>query len=152
LRTMGLDLSYSVTGIVVYDSKKDKVLEELSVRTTPRDPDEERIYSIARTIVKVWKKLKPVYVGIENYSYGSPNGMARLGELGGVVKNRLWRLESAFICVPPTTLKKDATGSGRATKAEMVEAASGYIITNDDNVADAFHLSRYVYRNRHLFT
>lgn len=73
---------------------------------------------------------------------------SKLGELAGVVKIALRHALSdagAYpLRVPPATLKKFATGSGKATKQEVMAAVAakwGPEFT-DDNMADAFVLAR----------
>jgi Holliday junction resolvasome RuvABC endonuclease subunit len=131
---MGLDLSLTGTGIVIWNGRK--VLYEQLVKTTNRACDEERIDMISRNIVKTWKQWKPWVVGIEGPSFASPMGAVRLGELSGVVKRRLWKLEAAWEMIPPTSAKKHFTGNGRAGKNEVVAMANKFLMTNDDNVCD----------------
>lgn len=50
----------------------------------------------------------------------------------------------SLIGVPVGTIKKFATGNGRASKAEMVKAARDYgYVVSDDNEADALCLLKY---------
>jgi len=81
-------------------------------------------------------------VFIEGYSFGSQWNLAQLGELGGVVKLTIWTLGIVYYTIAPNSLKKFATGNGRATKEEVVANArerlgyEGY----DNNAADALWL------------
>lgn len=63
-------------------------------------------------------------------------------ELMGVLKMFCAVNGMKFKGYPPATLKKWATGSGKAKKPEMVEAAKTRygVIPKDDNEADALHL------------
>lgn len=65
-------------------------------------------------------------------------------ELRGVIKAACCRYNARYVEVPPTTLKKWATGSGKATKEQMIEAAKAYKpeVTSDDE-ADAILLRQY---------
>ncbi len=83
-------------------------------------------------------------VVIEGYSYNSDFGGERLAEMGGVVRLGLWQMEPrpAVVEIPPSILKKFATGNGNAKKEMMVTAARellGYGRTSDDE-ADALWL------------
>lgn len=84
-----------------------------------------------------------VHVAMEGYAYGAKLNREKLGELGGIVKltTHLLFYTEPFI-VPPTTLKQYVTGSGRASKAEMVAAVQKWDpeIT-DNNLADAYGLA-----------
>lgn len=73
---------------------------------------------------------------------------SKLGELAGVVKvalkNSVPGAGAYPLRVPPATLKKFATGSGKASKQEVMSAVAkkwGPEFT-DDNMADAFVLAR----------
>lgn len=143
---MGLDLSITNTGIVVFNGKR--VLHESLIRTTNADVDEVRIAMVARAVVRVWKEYKPIYTGIENYAYSRPQQMARLGELSGVVKNKLWRLEAPWYPVNNKTARKTLCGNGNATKAQVVEAAQTFVNSNDENIADAFAIANQVWNDQ----
>jgi crossover junction endodeoxyribonuclease RuvC len=58
-------------------------------------------------------------IAIEGYSFGSPYRAHQLGELGGGIRMWLWQCATPYIDVAPPTLKKFATGSGRAKKDEL---------------------------------
>lgn len=67
---------------------------------------------------------RPVFV-IEGYSFASRNSQAHaIGELGGVVRYRLWKAGFTFCEVPPTCRAKFATGRGNASKSEVVSSIS----------------------------
>lgn len=79
--------------------------------------------------------------------------MRRLAELRGIlleVCDELDLPEPEFVNV--TTLKKWATGDGRATKARMIDACRQRygILPIDDNAADACHLFYYFLRKHRL--
>lgn len=79
--------------------------------------------------------------------------MRRLAELRGVlleVCDETDIPEPEFI--NPATLKKWATGNGRATKEEMIAACKNRygIVPVDDNAADACHLFYYLIRKHRL--
>lgn len=70
------------------------------------------------------RETRPEKIVIEGYAYGATAQHHRLGEIGGVIRlaavqcgvESLWEL-------PPSSLKKFATGSGRAGKSQMQQAA-----------------------------
>lgn len=63
-------------------------------------------------------------VAIEGYSFGSKGrAVVSIGELGGVVRLALAEAGVAFVDVPPSTLKKYATGKGNAGKDEVLEVS-----------------------------
>lgn len=68
-----------------------------------------------------------------------PSGSIPLIELHGVIRCMAADQDLDYVTVPPTRLKKEMTGSGRATKDDMILCANAlrpYDIT-DHNEADA---------------
>lgn len=81
-------------------------------------------------------------VVIEGYAFAARSQAHKIGELGGVLRNTLYDMGvTDIIEIPPSALKKWATGKGTADKPMMVKAAndrekSDIRITSHD-VADA---------------
>lgn len=147
--TLGLDLSLTATGIVVWDGER--VLRHKLVATAPKDgQDELRIAMIVKEIRRVIRLHVPNLTLIENYGFSkNTGGGSKLMELGGVVKNTLWKLGLPFDVKASTTIKKHATGNGKAKKPEMIAAAKRVWpgCPDNDNIADAFWLANYAYVN-----
>jgi len=81
-------------------------------------------------------------VVIEGYAYARANQAHQIGELGGVVRLELTEQRMPWIEIPPSTLKKLATGKGNAVKElVLVEAVKrlGYDGC-DNNTSDALWL------------
>lgn len=107
--------------------------------------NEKRIAFIWEEIHKKFEKYQPDYVAIEDYAYSPQGQKTQLGELAGVVKHHLFLMRvPPFTLVSPQTLKKFATGAGRCSKEEMVEAAQQHYpkVANHDE-ADALFLALY---------
>lgn len=70
------------------------------------------------------------------------NASRKLFGFAGIAMAQVAYFKPRFLPVAPTSLKRYATGSGRAKKPAMIAAcAANYgIPTKDDNVADALHL------------
>ena len=63
------------------------------------------------------------YVGLEGYAYGaSGRAIFQIAENCGLLKYKLWEAGIAVDVIPPTKVKKDATGKGNADKRKMVDA------------------------------
>jgi Holliday junction resolvasome RuvABC endonuclease subunit len=84
---------------------------------------EQRYSRIVNDIMDVFDgyKDRDLKIAIENYAFGA-KGRAQSGlyELGGAVRMSLYTRKLQFTEIPPTTVKKYATGNGTANKVEMV--------------------------------
>lgn len=143
MNIVGLDLSTARVGFAAADG------ELLSIRGhAGADDPYRRLHELTREIARAFhlRPPKPDLVVLEDYSLGSPGRIAliRLGEIGGIVRTRLFELDIAFKLVRPSSVKKFATGKGNADKEAMMAAARALSArgnVNDDE-ADAFHLRR----------
>lgn len=141
---VGLDLSTRSCGVARHDGRL--------VTIKPRAGAEDPARRLDEIETGVGHHIHPrcELAVIEGYGAGSVRGMtiAKLGEVAGVVKLRLFRMGVPFTLVPPSSLKKFATGKGNASKDLMVAAcvAAGGCPSNDDE-ADAFWLRRYGLEN-----
>lgn len=97
-------------------------------------------------------------IAIEGYSMGSVGAVFNIAENTGVLKHRLFQEKIEWMEVPPSTLKKHATGKGNADKLMMYEKFVE--ITSIDprkmldskarlgspftDIADSYHLANYV--------
>lgn len=150
---LGLDASLTGFGLVVWDGsrvlrKRRYTTEPLTTPTAPRGllasgkfrgSDEERIEFLARKVVSAVRRYGVYFCVIEDAAFNAKGrGKTILSELNGVVKNRLMKNGVIFIPKAPTTLKKHFTGSGKASKEEMLTRAQEIDpdILSDD-VADA---------------
>lgn len=95
------------------------------------------------------------HVCMEGYAYGAAHGREEAGELGAVVKTVLRYSLDAPACyptlVPPPTLKKFVSGTGRAPKDIVISSVKGLWgidfakemnKTQADDAADAYVLAR----------
>lgn len=137
---LGLDLSVASTGVAMPWGET----RTLKPRSTSKEPA-RRLQEIVYRL-DVWLRSSRADVAVlEGYSPHGPSGWTtlRLGELGGAVRVRLFELGIPYVEVPPASLKHFATGNGKATKADMVEAATARgAEVHNDNEADAWHLHR----------
>lgn len=114
---------------------------------------EERVGYIAYRVMAAWIHTRPSIVVIEEYAFSRGKSQAHaLGELGGVVKHYLWVSDALWLPLTSTSNKLNATGNGQADKDLMIARAqelwpSFPVFKGNDNVADAFHLARYGFRN-----
>lgn len=137
----GLDLSLTSTGIA-YPGGDTRALN-----TPKRHVDgHARIDYILRQVhlavidPLIRSELDRLVVGIEGYAFGaSQAGIRDNAELGGVIRHHLWTIGVPWVEISPKTLKKYATGTGTASKADMITAAQRHLDADitDDNCADA---------------
>lgn len=114
---IGLDLSLTSSGWSCGDTRK--------VLTSPLSGP-ERLHHLDTTIADLLDEIpEPRAVVLEGYAFATRHSRAHaLGELGGVVRLRLWRQHIPFVEVPPKVRAKFATGNGNAGKDEVVSAVS----------------------------
>jgi Holliday junction resolvasome RuvABC endonuclease subunit len=86
--------------------------------------DQERYENIAGWVLGILADFKKeeVTILIEDYSFGSKGKVFNLAENCGLLKYMLYKNGYKFFTVPPTVVKKFATGKGNATKEKMYEA------------------------------
>lgn len=107
----------------------------------------ERLHYISSQLLEMAHKSpsEPIFI-IEGYSFSSRNSQAHsIGELGGVVRYRLWQEKYRFVDIPPTCRAKFATGRGNASKTEVMSAISartGIVFSGKgaDDICDAWIL------------
>ena len=142
-RVVGLDPSLTRTGLALPDGTV-----ELLRPPKGQDRGMKRLAWIRSTVSDLihWPPDGgPVdVVAIEGYAHGRPNQAHYLGELGGVLRLSLHDAGVAYVDVPPSVLKRYATGRGNADKQAMQMAATkrlGYDNEKpDDNIVDAMWL------------
>lgn len=85
--------------------------------------DQERYENIASWVISILSNFdkQEVVILIEDYSYGSKGKVFHIAENCGILKYMLYKHEYRFFTVPPTVIKKFATGKGNATKDKMYE-------------------------------
>lgn len=137
MNIMGLDLSLTSTGISING--------ETGIISTPAK-GAERLSIISLAILDAVIDNSIEIVAIEGYSFASRSGQAfSIGELGGVVRTRLWERNIPYIEIPPTCRAKFATGRGNAAKTEVmssISAKTGLIFSGKgaDDMCDAWIL------------
>lgn len=109
---MGIDPSLTSTGVAL--------IENGQLHTgllSPPCKGPERLSWFYDEFMVLIRRYAPQVVALEGYAFGAKSQHHALGELGGVLRLALHRVEQPFIVVPPTTLKKFATGKGNVEKS-----------------------------------
>lgn len=146
---IGIDLSLRATGIsILYEGRIDT-----SKTIKINGKGAKRINTIKRIIedlLEIYSACRTDLCAIEGYAFvKKARGQYEKAELHGTIIDMLYEKGIIPAIVPPTTLKKFATGSGKASKADMIEYASSKYAENkiDDNQADSIALAFYIYEN-----
>jgi Holliday junction resolvasome RuvABC endonuclease subunit len=85
---------------------------------------------------------EPYEVVVEGYGYGNRYTLATLVEIGTLIRYIFVHRDMGFQVVAPSRLKKLITGSGVATKKDMIAACAKVgFVTDNNNEADAFCLA-----------
>lgn len=61
-------------------------------------------------------------IAIEDYAFSATGRVFHIGEHTGILKYLMWKQHLPVISVPPTVIKKYATGKGNADKTRMTAA------------------------------
>jgi len=148
---IGIDSSSTNTGIVVLDTSGN-IKDYYLISPNKALDINDRILEILKTFLKILSKYAEdnISVAIESaalYGKGKRNELSML--IGALYY--LLRLEDREVfLVPPSKLKKFATGNGRASKEDMESATPTFVVQKFkrefkkvDDVVDAFWLATY---------
>lgn len=166
---VGLDLSFEATGLAILEINRDfsmKSHKTFSFGTSKKLETDQRRFRYECIAQEITDRVFPVLqqyfiddlevlIASEHYIMAGRGRICHMAELAGFVKGHLLRgfLDSEIVAyehqwaeVPPGTLKKYATGSGKAYKEDMMKAASRKfrIDFQDDNECDAFWLADFM--------
>ena len=145
---LGLDLSIANTGYCVLDSKGEFV-ESGTITTQAKNRHVVRWHAIHQAITTVLKTYAIQKVVLEGLGFNSFR-VVPSAELSGIIRYYLYTQRMPFKVVPPTTLKKLATGHGKASKDKMLRHARRMhrLEFKNDHECDAFWLARMEYEGK----
>jgi len=154
--TLGIDQSYNSNAIVALSETGSIENFWIVKKEDIRDIFNNARY-IADQIAVVVANLQPNLVVLEGLSFGGIGNKTR--DLAGlqfvIITHLRYNLGyESIIIVPPPTLKKFATGNGRAEKQDMIDKVPADILTLFKNsgfkkttglgdLSDAYHLAKY---------
>ena len=82
--------------------------------------EQERHDNLSNTIIQfIQQNTTKAIVYLEDYSFGSKGKVFNIAEATGLFKHKLHRLGIELHTIPPTVIKKFATGKGNADKEMM---------------------------------
>ncbi|MED5052681.1 crossover junction endodeoxyribonuclease RuvC [Anoxybacillus rupiensis] len=139
MRFVGIDPS-TKTGLVILEDNKVHTAVEI---TSEEKRDPHRFMDIVETIMSHINKHDVICV--EGFSYSSRGAAVSVQYgIGWILRSELIRAGLNYHDVPPSSVKKFATGKGNAKKEDMVLPIFkrwGFE-HNSDNVRDAFVLAQ----------
>lgn len=142
---LGIDQSLTGTGLVVLGKKGEL---EFAATIAPKElKGVERLDFIINGIKSIFSGYAITAIGMEDYAF-SGNGLASLGELGGVIKYMLFKeYKIKPMILHNSKIKKWATGKGNADKnLVMMKTFQKYgIELKNDNEYDALNIAKIVY-------
>lgn len=157
MRILGIDQSYTSTGVVIF-SDINKIEKVMIISSNKKDDVFKRSWDIANTICDIAVLEKIDKIGIEGLAFGMRGDATRdLAGLQFMIVNLLQFTKGFKVSIlPPTTIKKFATGSGRAKKDEMYDSledevkdifkANGFKKSKGlYDVTDAYFIAKYLY-------
>ncbi len=141
---MGIDPSFTGTGLILLDDKTAEVLHCQLIKTNAKNTLPQRVKQVLKAVQDVGMNDIRV-VSIEGFSYGSMgNAMISMGYLGYRIREMLEEFKLPFIEPAPSQVKKYATGKGNCGKdliLQQVYKRWGVEFT-DNNLADAYVLAQ----------
>ena len=151
---LGLDIAtktgYAViskAGAVHESGVFDCSIRTKATKTIPADQEGRRIWCLEFGLFRLISDHDIRLIAYETITMGPKAGgkthaVARW--LEGIVLLTAYREDIPTVSYAPGTIKKYATGNGRATKESMVEACKSYPLDREvqyDNEADALHVA-----------
>ena len=94
----------------------------------------ERYIALSDWSIEVirWYNGRVECVYIEDYAFAATGRVFNIAENMGVLKCRLQKEKFKYVTIPPTVVKKHATGKGNANKELMYEAFVNELLTPTD--------------------
>ena len=153
--TIGIDQSYTSTGIIAIEDNK--ILKAKIITSPSGDLIFRRAWDISEEIKSFVKEFENPIVSIEGLAFAMTGNATR--DLAGlqfcIVSKLMFQCNINPIIVAPPTLKKFATGNGKASKDDMInmlpKVAFDYFKNNMKlnkskgltDITDAFYLAMY---------
>ena len=144
---VGIDPSYSSTGVVILDTDSNTPLVAEKIKAGgPKDKFYKRVKILLDKIEAhmVHYKHGNVFVVMEGAAFASEFGAFKLGKLSGVLEYYLGSNGIAYSLVAPSYVKSVATGNGAASKEGVIKGVRsrwGYVNSSND-INDAYVMAQ----------
>lgn len=84
--------------------------------------DIDRFHKLSQWSLEIISKYNADFVYIEGYAFGAVGRVFQIAENAGLLKYILWKSDIDIKVVPPTVVKKFASGKGNANKEMMYDS------------------------------
>lgn len=142
---VGCDFGLNKTGIVVLDEEY-KIRSQNLVEAGDNVKGAERLVVIENAFQAILDEIEneEIVLFLEGYAYGAKWQRESLAELGGVIRRCLFLRKQDFWAIPPTKVKKFATGHGGANKnfVKKCTREKWNEAFKSDDVCDAYCIAR----------
>lgn len=86
------------------------------------ETDIQRFHNLSKWSLEILVEHNVDVVYLEGYAFGAVGRVFQIAENAGILKYILWSCDIDIITVPPTVIKKFATGKGNANKEMMYDS------------------------------
>lgn len=151
MRIIGIDLSFTGTGLVVVETETKEVVHHTVVATDKRLSDIERSIQILTITKRMAQAFEVDVFALEDYAFQSKGDYTlRIAECCGIFKEWMHYGKKTCYIVAISAHKKQFTGKGNASKVEMVEKMKENYpeLPEDNNIADALSVALWVIENK----
>jgi Holliday junction resolvasome RuvABC endonuclease subunit len=127
------------------DQKTQKLPVYLDYDVPPLQGRVLRCRYLIDKVLQLVRKNGPELIIFEGYAYSAKGSSGvSLGELGGILRDRLFDYPEYIVEATPTELKKFSAGKGNASKIQVASALSNRYgkVFETDNHADVYGLAR----------
>ena len=143
MNLLGIDFSLTKSGIAEMTNGK---IETSTIEPNMPNGAMKRAIWIVDRVQEICKRQRPDVVIMEDYAFGAKGqALTQIHECVGIIKYLFIQNNIKLVLIPPTTLKKFVTGSGRAKKPEMCASIKErwgrhFDEKKENDMADAFAL------------
>ena len=124
MRIIGIDpgLARVGYGIIEFDNKDKRLLDCGIIETLKNKKEEDRLFEIHHDLNQLIKTWKPDYAAVEKFFFYKSSTTISVVQARGVIMMTLGAQSIPISEYAPAQIKLAITGSGKATKKEVLHA------------------------------
>ena len=121
---LGIDPGLAIVGygLILKDNNQTKMLDCGIIKTSKEQSEGERMVEIAEDLKEIIHKWKPDLAVVEKFFFYKSSTTISVVQARGVLLMTLARFKIPIMEFPPMQIKLAVTGSGHATKDEVLES------------------------------